>query len=63
MAAVKSGDAKKALIQFFCEFFTSDTWGKLLEIVIDRLPGVGHHPGALLAGIRDATGVLVPLTS
>ena len=60
VAAVKNGDAKEALIQFFSEFFTSETWGKLLETAILAFQASGY-PAALLAGIRDATGVLIPL--
>ena len=60
VAAMKNGDAKEVLIQFFAEFLTSNTWTKLLETAVLAYQSAGY-PVTLLAGIRDAAGNLVGL--
>ena len=60
VAALKNGDAKEMLLQFFAEFFTSNTWSKILETAFVAFQSAGY-PVVLQAGIRDANGVLVGL--
>ncbi|MEO8311952.1 MAG: hypothetical protein ABI520_12320 [Caldimonas sp.] len=60
VAAMKNGDAKEVLIQFFSEFLTSNTWAKLLETAVQAYQSAGY-PVTLQAGIRDASGTLVGL--
>jgi hypothetical protein len=60
VAAMKNGDAKEVLIQFFSEFLTSNTWSKLLETAVAAYQSAGY-PVTLTAGIRDASGTLIGL--
>ncbi len=60
VAAMRAGDAKEVLLQFFAEFFTSNTWSKILETAFVAFQSTGY-PVALQAGIRDASGGLVKL--
>ena len=57
VAALRKGDAKEMLAQFFIEFFSSNTWGSILETGLKAM--VLATPVSVLPVLRDGNGNII----